>query len=252
MAKYTGKKDNDKPLGSVYNIDTQGFTRPLLVIIGLGVVGVAGYYGYRAYTKGRKNTVLDKTFDSGTAEAYAQRLKTAMGGDWDGTDEGEIIKVFQEIPNQAEYERVEKAFQKLTQRNLSEALEGELSGEHLDKLRVLKNTKAMDAKSPAPDNSKEIARMLKEAVEGGTFATTLTEQLFDAFALIPDRPTYLKVKAEYKNNTGKELWQDLEDEWDLTASWTGFYDYFTNDYAGGGSTYLEKLKKETINRFNEL
>jgi hypothetical protein len=248
MAKYTGKK----ALGSVYNIDTQGLAKPILVIIGIGVVGVVGYYGYRAYTKGRKSTVYDKAFDSGTAEAYAQRLKTAMGGSYDGTNEAEIIKVFQEIPNQAEYERVEKAFQKLTQRNLSEALEEELSGHYLDKLRTFKNVKPLDAKSPAPDNSKEIVRMLKEAVEGGTFATTLTEQLFDAFALIPDRPTYLKVKAEYKSATGKELWQDLEGEWDLTASWTGFYDLFTNAYAGEGGTYLEKLKKETINRFNEL
>lgn len=252
MSGYKNK-DKQERLGSVYNVDTQGFKVPILVIIGLATVGTIGYFGYRAYAKGRKNTVLDRSFDEGTPEAFAQRLKTAMGGDWDGTDEAAIIDVFSNIPNQAEYEKVEKAFQKLTQKSLSEALESELSGYYLDKLRAIKNTKALDAKSPVPEgNDKQIAKMLKEAVEGTMFASTNVELLFDAFKLIPDRPTYEKVKTEYKSMTGKELWTDLEGEWDLTTIWNGFSDYLTNPYAGKGVTYFETLKKETIERFNEL
>jgi hypothetical protein len=239
-------------LGSVYNIDTQGLKVPILVFFGVIVLGGVSYIGYRALRKGRANQVYDRAFDDGTPEAFAQRLKTAMGGSYDGTDEAEIIKVFSEIPNQAEYEKIEKAFQKLTQRNLNEALEDELSAYYLDKLRVIKNTKAQDSKSLVPDNAKEIARMLKEGVEGTTFATTNIELVFDAFKLIPDRPTYLKVKTAYKEITGNDLWEDLRNEWDLTASWTGFMDYFSNPYAGQGGTYLELLEKETKDRFSEL
>ena len=239
-------------LKGVYNIDTQGFTLPLLVILGMGIIGGGIYFGRRAIKSSTQSKTYNKTLDDGTPENFALRLKQAMGNGYDGTDEAAILAVFAEIPNQDVFEKVEKAYQKLTQRNLSEALDDELSGYYLDKITLIKNVKAKDARSAPPDNSEQIAKAIHQGIQGTNWVSTDVELIFDSFKLIADRPTYEKVKTAYRNISGNELWEDLEKEWDLTTSWNGLTDFFTNPYAGNGGTYLNMLKKETIRRFSEL
>ena len=215
----------------------------------------------------RQKSALKETLDKGSAENIAMRIRKAMGivawgglVDWDGTDEAEIVKAVSEIENQEEWQKVIRAYGRLTQgKILAEDLERELSQYYLDKISHVLENKPKNKNSTFPDNSKKLAGKLKDAVEYTWFGISDTDidKIFDVFYAIPNKTIWTKVKQEYRkiSYTGKELWQDLENENRLKNSfnsWTMFTSASSNYYQNSSKTIVDILKDLAIERFGEL
>lgn len=249
-------KPNKKKLGGVNQIDTRGLTIPLLVLIGVGLVGGGVYFARQRVLYLRSKKINKNALDKGTVENLAKRIQNAVGNRFDGTDEEELFTVASEIQSKDEFDKVSKAFFKLTNQVLPDVLSKELSSYHYNLITDIIGQKSSSFKSEDfKDNSASIAQKLKEAIYSGGFtdlfsATTDVDGVFEAFHLIPNKEVYQNVKAKYKELTNKELWVDLEGEWELQESaWNNIWSYF-ND--GSSDTFLEKLRQLAIQKFGEL
>lgn len=88
----------------------------------------------------RQDEVFEDIFTVGQPAYYANRLLTAIQG-W-GTDEEEIMRVFNEIPTKAFYNRVFNSYSALTKGdNLNEDLKDDLSTDELAQAMEILNSK---------------------------------------------------------------------------------------------------------------
>lgn len=252
------KNKQRKELGLV-NIDTAGLVKPILIVIGIGIVGWGVYSVRKKNAYSQKKKIYNKSTESGTAENIAVRLRNAMGDfsygiDWDGTDNKQIFEIFSvDIKTKKDYEAVQKAYKKLTQKELIDDLNNELKPSEVQKLLDIIAPKAESISKPetATDNSKKYAQDLKEAVYIDNWGKkTDVPKIFDTFDKIPNQSIFLKTKKEYTIITGKDLWEDLQNEWGLgfTPFWSSMYEL--DD--GTGRTLLEILKSKSQNKFGGL
>lgn len=257
MSKTT--KNKVKGLKGINQIDTRGLTVPILVVIGIGTVAGVVYLTRNKVIYSQKKKIENNALDAGTTSNYAKRLQIAMGGDFDGTDEKAIFEVFSEFKSKEEFEQTQKDYSKLTNgKLLSEDLAGELTAEHYAKLQEILSQKKSNFKSPetsVPDNSDLFANMFKKAIEfygvkSASLSTTDVEAIFGLIETIPNKVIYEKTKEKYKEITGRDLWADLENEWDLSnPKYLDFFSFY-NDWSS--ETYIEELRTKTIKKFGAL
>jgi len=180
--------------------------------------------------------------------------------DWDGTDEAEIVRAISEVSNHQEWQKVIRAYGKLTQgRVLTKDLERELSKFYLDKIAHVLENKPNSKNAQVPDNSQKLANQLKDAIEytWATLPDTDIDKIFDVFYAVPDKNIWQKVKQKYHqiSYTGDGLWQDLENESRLQNSfnsWGMFTSWSSNYYQNSSKAIVDILKDLAIERFGEL
>jgi len=114
----------------------------------LGVAAATGLFllGRHFYNRWQANRTLNRSLQEGDPAQYAMQLKMAFENDMPfgtGTDEDAIIKVFEALPSQRMYARVQEAYKHMTKgQNLNEDLKEELDTEDLNKvMRILHSKK---------------------------------------------------------------------------------------------------------------
>lgn len=248
------RNKNTKPtdtLGSIFTLN--GIEKPLLLLTGALIVTGGVYYANRKIQYKRTRKAEENTAEKGTVENIAKRLKIAMGGLIDGTDEAAIYSALAEINSQEEYQGVIQAYAKLTGgKSLNKDLEYEL-GSDFNKVSAIISQKKRDRKGEDVDNSKVFARKLHEAINYHQFGMPDTDidTLFDIFLTIPNNQVFQNTKAEYQAIAGTDLWTDLKAEWRLSRSiW--YADMFSTYNDWSGKRGIDKLREIAKDRFGTL
>ncbi len=246
-------KKQEQSLGLV-NVDTAGLRTPFLIVTGVALFGFGYWWISGKIQKQKRNNALANSVEAGTPQNTAVKLQSVIGswfGDW--TDSGAITLIFSNIKSQKEYESVVKEYGKITSgRLLYDDLVWAVGKTETQKLLDMISQKPeKQGELPAVDSSKEIAQRIKEAIEYWDLLgqTTHITNLFDAILLIPEKTIYEKTKISYKNITGKDMWADIENESNMSAS---VWDWNFKYKASAGGTYLEKLKTEVIKKFGNI
>ena len=98
--------------------------------IGLGTATGLIFLSRYLYKKGRTKLIDKKSLNEGDPATYARQLKMAFDNDnwfgW-GTNTKLVMQVFEDIPSKASYQKVQKAYFGLYNKNLNADLENELS-----------------------------------------------------------------------------------------------------------------------------
>ena len=121
-------------------------TKTLVLSILAAGTGTGVYLGIRhLIRKSRSNSFNDKSLEPGDPSAYARQLRMAFQNDnyfgW-GTDVEQIYRVFEEIPSNAVYAKVQKAYDAITRgKNLNADLEDELTSAEIQKVAAILNSK---------------------------------------------------------------------------------------------------------------
>jgi hypothetical protein len=234
--------------------DRFGFEKPLLILVGVGLLAGGVYLLNKKIRYKRLSKTEENTLENGTVENIAKRLKLAIGDWWDGADEAGIFKALSEVDTKETYAKVQVAYERLTGgRSLNDDLGKNLSSSAFDTVSALMSQKKEDINSQDADNSQEFARQLKEGVEATQLLMPDTDidLIFDVFHLIPNQKVFESTKIAFKEMTRQDLWQALEAEWRLSrtpaiASITSRY----NDW--GGVPMIDMLKNIARERFGTL
>lgn len=250
-------KIKNKPLGIV-NVDTSALRTPALIVTGVAIVAVSWWWIKSKIDKTKRNNALANSIDAGTPENTAQKLSTAMGGMFSWADKNAIFTIFSNIKTKREYEDVVSAYKKITSGNLLyDDLVGAVGKSEAQKLLdFIEQKPEKQGQLPAVDSSKEFAERLKKAIEYWDFVgnSTNVEGVFDNILGIGTKEIYQKTKTEYQKLTNKNLWDDLEAEyqmhgravWNLSISQKNKW----NDYSG--EKYIDILRKKVKNKFGEI
>ena len=109
--------------------------------LGLGIVTGAFLLARHFVKKSQKNNAEKSSATEGNPTAYAKQLHMAFQNDnyfgW-GTNLSLLMQVFSAMPNKKTYEKVQKAYSDLYNKNLNADLEDELSSEEYNSvIRIL-------------------------------------------------------------------------------------------------------------------
>ena len=195
--------------------------------IGIGVlgVGVLGFHIIRKQVRESKAHITEnKAFGDNKHATWAKQLQLAFENDmfWGmGTDEELVRKTMLAIPSIQDYEKVEKAYQKLTKGgSLAEDLASELSASEYSEMLAIKRQKvqkAKDAKGGPTYSPESWAIRLKAAFDYTWLGIPGTDEeaILAVFGEMPDHVAYFKTKKAYaKRYPGHNLSQDLDGDLD--------------------------------------
>jgi hypothetical protein len=132
--------------------------------------GAGAYLGIRyLIRKSRSNNINDKSLNEGDPSTYARQLQMALQHFW-GADLEVIYQVFNAIPSNAAYAKVQKAYSAITSgKNLNADLAGGLSSSEYQKVIDTLNSKPDGKRDSRYDKAIEkIKSMRNGKAEAGT------------------------------------------------------------------------------------
>lgn len=122
--------------------------KTIVIYSTLGLATASGVFlaGRHFYKKSKANNVEKKSLQEGNPATYAKQLKMAFDNDtwfgW-GTNESQVMQVFNQIPSKAFYQKVQKAYTDLYGTSLNSDLEDELSSDDYNTIiRILSSKNA--------------------------------------------------------------------------------------------------------------
>ncbi len=194
-------------------------------IVGLVVLGGSYFIGRSAVRGARSTGEQKKTFDDGSAAAFAQQLKMAFENDnyfeW-GTDEESIRSVIRKIPSKEEFKKVINSYQKLYAKSLMADLKSELAtSEYNEMLAIISGKPDRTSGNFKPiityQQYQAWAKRLKAAFDiSYWFVPGTDEEAIKAvFMEIPTQGDYQQVVKAYLKQFGNDLMSDLKSELEL-------------------------------------
>ena len=191
-------------------------------IVGLVVLGGSFFIGRTVVRGARSNSEQKKTYDDGSAAAFAQQIKMAFENDnyfgW-GTDEDSIRTVIRKIPSKEEFKKVINSYQKLYTKSLMTDLKNELAAtEYNEMLSIIagKPDRITGNYKPVLTVQQYLAwvKRLKAAFDSTNWFMPGTDEeaIKAVFLEIPTLSDFQKLSALYQKEYGSDLIAALKSE----------------------------------------
>jgi hypothetical protein len=191
-------------------------------IVGLVVLGGSFFIGRTVVRKARSNNEQKKTYDDGSAAAFAQQIKMAFENDnyfgW-GTDEDSIRSVIRKVPSKEEFKKVMNSYQKLYAKSLMADLKNELTAtEYNEMLSIIagKPDRITGNYKPILTAQQYLAwiKRLKAAFDSTNWFMPGTDEeaIKAVFLEIPTLADFQKLSALYQKEYGSDLIAALKSE----------------------------------------
>jgi len=195
------------------------------IVGGGGLLGLLSFGGYKFYTHLQMKMAMEKAMGQGPDFTYAARLEMAFENDgWPGTNETLVREVIQEIPSTKMWEKVKKAYRKISGgKGLVAQLKSELKATEWEEMRLILLSK------PKKEGSNELvdhnmvltnwANRLKAAfdyrvvswIPGGTDPDAVKAVLQE----VPTQKVWEELKATYFTEHAEELEERMDSELDF-------------------------------------
>ena len=196
-----------------------------IVLTGVAVVGIV--YAKNKITKAleekRKSQVEKNTLTEGSLENIAKKISIELEKSWyEFTDETAVIEAIRQIKSAEDYQKLIAVYKKLTGKVLNEEISKKFKGSELkilEDLIYLKPAKQGGSTAQAErQKAEEFADRIFKAVDGADFLGRAGDKALEIFYSLPNLATYELMVKIYQEKYGRDMWEDLEGEWDVSYS----------------------------------
>lgn len=189
-------------------------------LLGIIVLGGAVILGRSFVKKQQSNTEERKTFDDGSAAAYAKQIKMAFENDgWWGTDEDGLRITLRRIVSKDEFRKVMSSYERLYNSSLLRDMKDELTASEYNEMMAIINGKperigTSDSQHLTYLQYQSWARRLRAAfdISYGFVPGTDEEAIKAVFMEVPTQSAFSRVAAAYQSEFGTNLFTDLKAE----------------------------------------
>lgn len=187
-------------------------------LLGIIVLGGAVIIGRKLILQSKANSEEQKTYEDGSAAAFAKQIKMAFENDgWWGTDKTALRQAIRNIPSKEDFVQVMTSYNRLYNRQLMRDMQDELkSTEYNEMLAIIaaKPDKPGAAGQTGYPEYLSWAKRLNAAfnIYYGPFPGTDEEAIKAVFLEIPSQAAYAQVAAVYKQTYGTDLISELKSE----------------------------------------
>ena len=191
-------------------------------IVSLVVLGGSFFIGRSVVRGARSNSEQKKTYDDGSAAAFAQQLKMAFENDnyfgW-GTDEDSIRSVIRKVPSKEEFKKVINSYQKLYAKSIMADMKNELTAtEYNEMLAIIAGKPDRISGNYKPiltsQQFQAWAKRLKAAFDSTSWFLPGTDEeaIKAVFLEIPTQADFQKLSTLYQTEYGSDLITALKSE----------------------------------------
>ncbi len=191
-------------------------------LIGLIVLGGTVIIGRRLILRSTSNNEEGKTFESGSAAAYAKQIKMAFENDgWWGTNNKALRETIRDITSKEEFVQVLNSYNRLYNQSMMRDMQSELKSTEYDEILAILAAKPEKTGGPTqPIGYTQYlswAKRLNAAfnIYYGIFPGTDEDSIKAVFLEIPTQATYQQVAAVYRQTYGVDLKTELQSELEL-------------------------------------
>ncbi|SRR5258708_17789339 len=188
-------------------------------LIGLIVLSGAVIVGRKLILRSAANNEEGKSFESGSAAAYAKQIKMAFENDgWWGTNSKALRQTIRDIASKQQFVEVLNSYNRLYNQSMMRDMQSELKSTEYDEILAILAAKPEKTGGPTqPVGYTQYlswAKRLNAAfnIYYGIFPGTDEDSIKAVFLEIPSQTAYQQVAAVYKQTYGADLTTELKGE----------------------------------------